>query len=222
LAVHDNAELEWLYVDCDEESGVTGRGKTKGKDESDTMGVVSPAAMDNLRNEYEKKGMVYVESDTKYTVVIAQGNSTRPYVTAGDYNIYLRGLRAKLAYCDLIDFAIEFPGFCAVGMISVADKFDREHERKGMGAAGQKTSSAGKRPTKSKAIAMFKSPYSRGKPFLTSEDGELIICSHPQVRGDHDKMVESLIEQLEEFSVRPVARVAIPSRAQLVALGMVP
>ena len=222
LAVSGNAEVEWIYVECDEEAPAHGRGKTKGKHESDIKGIVSPAAMDNLRDKYEEMGMVYVESDTKYTLVTAQGNSARPYITAGDYRFYLCGLRGKLAYCDLIDFAVEFPGFCAVGMISVADKFDKEHVRKGVGGfEGQKSGPPNSKMTQSWAAAHFKSTFSRGKPFLRSDDGQLHFSSHPRVRGDHDNMVESLIEQLEEFSVRPVARVAIPSRAQLVALGVV-
>lgn len=172
MAVSGNAEVEWIYVECDEEAPAHGRGKTKGKYESDIKGIVSPAAMDNLRDKYEEMGMVYVESDTKYTLVTAQGNSAKPYTTAGDYRFYLCGLRGKLAYCDLIDFAVEFPGFCAVGMISVADKFDKEHVRKGVGGfEGQKSGVPNYRVTQSWAAAHFKSTFSRGKPFLRSDDG---------------------------------------------------
>ena len=110
----------------------------------------------------------------------------------------------NLEYCDFFDLFLELPGKAWTGLLHIDTTLDID--KKGEDAKGKGGAEGGQ----------WKSIKNRRKPYLSA--GGLTLVADPATMGDHDKMVASLIEQLNSLCVRPGTIFEMPDIAQVVPL----
>ena len=110
----------------------------------------------------------------------------------------------NLEYCDFFDLFLELPGKAWTGLLHIDTTLDVD--KKGEDAKGKGGAEGGQ----------WKSIKNRRKPYLSA--GGLTLVADPATMGDHDKMIASLIEQLDSLCVRPGTIFEMPDIAQVVPL----
>jgi len=193
------SQIEPIKVEADEKVQVkNGTKKVNGSKVTmyKTVEKVSAERMGEVRARYAKMGLVYIEVDTKSTRLTIEKRAA-----GAVYSVQFRDLKKYLDYCDFFDLFLELPGYVWTGLLSV-------HGRLALDQGGEDAVGKGGAKTN-----VWKHIKEKEAPYLSGEG--LQILADPATSGDHKKMIESIIDQLNWLCVRPGSTFSVPTRAQM-------